>query len=637
MRIPPFKSLLLALVAACIPLQYFFAYPQNGQPSQNAIVAHAREALREGNAQSAISMLAGFVESHPENFQAKMTLGMAFEMAKQPHRADQEFKAALRLRPNDVSAILALGSAYNQTGEFKKAIPLLEKAAASGRAQAAYFELAVAKARLHRFEEAAKALHHVHLPEDPEQQIAYRRLEASIDAGMGNLKAAAKEMEQALRFAPNDPNLIVSTAVVEEQAKNPQRTAQLLQPIFSNHPNPLVGLWLLRAQLALKHNTDATLRTLNELHVPPHEELPWHLELAKTLADGGLHREAVQQFQAASRIAPHNTSVLYDLALEQYRSGQPSAALATAKRAVGIQDSAEMEDLKGDIEESLGDSLHAAHSYQKAVALAPNDERYRLTLGYELLKHHSFAPAQIVFQQAAGLFPDSARMQVALGMTDFFLQRYKKATRALIQAVKLEQHSDFALNYLGITQLDQPAGVNREAVSAVCQRADSNLRDRLAATYCGALMLRKASKMNDDSQSKEILQRLHEAVRLAPQSPIANCALAKALEWVGQWPEARSQMETCVRLQPDSSQYHYRLGQIDEHLGLRKEAQHQFKLQEVANQKMRESIAQHKASVKQFLYDLRQSSSSQPRNEATNPPPISGDQKGAARNDSTRP
>lgn len=637
MRIPALTTLLLVLAAICTSLKYSFAYPQNVPSSPNAVVTQARVALREGKARTAISMLEGFVKAHPKDFQARMVLGMAFEMASQPHRAEQEFKEARHLRPNDSGAILALGSLYNQMGESKKAIPLLEKAAASGEGQTAYFELSVAAARLHRFGSAAKALHHVHLPESPKEQIMYRRLEASIDAGRGNVKAAAKDMEQALQLAPNDANLIVSTAVVEEQAKNPQRAAKLLQPLFSRHPDPMVGLWLLRAQLALKQNTDATLRTLKDFHLSTHEELPWHLELAKTLADGGLHRQAVQQFEAAAHIAPRNTSVLYDLALEQYRSRQPNAALATVKRAVAIKDSAEMEDLKGDIEESLGDSLAAAHSYQKAVALAPKDERYRLSLGYELLKHHSFEPARIVFQQAAGLFPNSVRMRVALGMTDFFLQRYHKATQALIQAVKLEHKSDFALNYLGTTQLDQPVGVSSGAVTAVCQRADSNPQDRLAATYCGALMLRKASKTNDESQSKEIVRRLREAVRLSPKSPIANCELGRSLQWAGQWSEARSQMEACVRLEPDSSQYHYRLGQIDEHLGLRKLAQQQFRLQEVANQKMNESIARHKASVKQFLYDLRRTSSPQPGSGTSGPGQISGARKGSAHSRSLEP
>ncbi len=597
------------LMADCLPNQSF-AYGLNAHPSQETAlesdtVSRAREALRAGNTGVAISLLEEKVQSDPSDFQARLTLGEAYQIAHQPARAEEEFTAALRIHPEDPAALLALGSLYNQQMKSQEAEPLLRKAAASGQNEAAHFQWAIALARLHRYREAAAALRPVHPPHLTEQRIAYESLKASIDSGNGDAPSAAHDMEEALQVAPQNTGLILSTGIAESRAKNWRRAASLLQPVFASHPNPLAGVSLLQAQLALKQDPTATLQTLGAIPLPAEEELPLHLELGRILADGGLHKEAASEFQAAAALAPDQVDTLFDLAVEQYRAQQWDAALATVERTSLLSDSAELEDLKGDIQEARADYVAAAQSYQRAVALAPNDERYRLSFGAELLKHQSYEPALVVYQQAAGLFPDSVRVRVALGMTYFFLERYDDASQALIQAVQLDRDSDLALNYLGITQLAQPGEVSAAASTPICQRADSNPHDGLAATYCGALLLRQAYDAADKSQSEEIHRRLAGAVKLSSKDPIANCQLGKALEWTEEWKEARPQMETCVRLQPDSAENHYRLAQVYKHLGLYQLAQQQFGLQEAARQKKGEDLARRDATVKKFLYELQ--------------------------------
>jgi tetratricopeptide (TPR) repeat protein len=557
------------------------------------------------NPRAAISILEERLKEVPSDFQARITLGEAYQLASQPARAEEEFRAALQIHPGQPEALLALGSLYNQQRKFEAAQHLLRKAAESGQNETAHFQWAFALAGLHRYREAAAALRPVHPPEPTEQRIAYQRLKASIDLGNGKARSAAEDMEEALRLSPHDGGLIVSAGVAEAQAKHWQQAISLLQPSFQSNPNPVAGVSLLQAQVALKQDTAATLQTLHAIHLPTEEAAPLYFELARILADGGLHRQAAFEFQAGAALAPAHSDALFNLALEQYRSGQMDAALATAERAKGLGDSAELEDLKGDVQEARADYVAAAECYQRAVALAPKDERYRLSLGMELLKHESFEPALVVFKQAAGLFPDSVRMRVALGMTYFFLERYAEASEALTQAVSLERKSDLALRYLGMTQLDQPVAGRSPAVKPLCQRADAHPDDGSAVTYCAALLLREAVEAGDKSQSREILRRLTRAVKLSPMDSLANCQLGKALEWIGQWEEARSQMEKCVRLQPDSAENHYRLGQVYQHLGLPELARQQFELHEAARREMSEDVAHREASVKHFLYDLQ--------------------------------
>lgn len=568
-------------------------------------VSRATNAMHAGDTQAAISILVAWVQSHPSSFQARVTLGGVYQAARQPERAETEFTAALQLHPNDPAALLALGSLYNQQRQFEKAEPLLRQAAASGQNPAAHFQLAMTLAELHRYAQAAVALRQVHPPQAADQRIAYQRLKASIDMGNGHAQYAAADMEEALQISPHDAGLQVSTGIAEVQSKNWKRAISLLQPAFENHPNLLVGMSLLQAQVASREDIEATLGKLRAVSMPAEDALPFHLELGKVLANGGLDKEAASEFQTAADLAPNRADILFDLALEQYRSRELDAALATEGQAKALGDTAELEDLQGDIQEERGDYVAAVQSYQRAVALAPKDERYRLSLGFDLLRHQSFEPALAVFQQAAEYFPESVPVHVAMGMTYFFLQRYHEASQVLIQAASLDRKSDLAFNYLCITQLDQPVVGDGAAITTICQRADSNPQYRPAATYCGALLLRKAIEAGDKSQTQEILRRLNVAVSLASNDPIANCQLGKGLAWIGKWQEARSQMETCVRQQPDSVEDHYRLGQVYQHLGLSELAREQFALHEVARDKMGEDLARRDATVRKFIYDLQ--------------------------------
>ena len=79
-------------------------------------------------------------------------------------------------------------------------------------------------------------------------------------------------------------------------------------------------------------------------------------------------------------------------------------------------------------------NLSAVKSYQAAVALAPNEESYRISLALELIRHKSFEPARVVLEQAEQSRPDSWRVQVALGMVEYFAGSAEDATRTLLKA-----------------------------------------------------------------------------------------------------------------------------------------------------------------------------------------------------------
>lgn len=471
-----------------------------------------------------------------------LALGLAAEAAPGSARQASPTRAValeqfVRDHPGDPQALAALGELYNREGRSQEAEPLLARAVklAPGLA-AARLEWAVSLARLHRYRPAQTALRGVSPPSDAEQLVAFLRLKASIDAGLGEASRAASDMERALEIRPGEASLLLAAGVAESAA----------------------GQWSPAAR---------------------------HLEAA------------------AAQMTP-SPEILFDLALAQFRSGDVDAAEATGKRARSIADSAAIEDLLGDIQEARGASLDAVHSYQAAVTLAPEDERYRLALGLELLRHQTFEPARVVFQQAAALFPRSTRLKVALALTDYFLERHPDATDILVEAAKSDPSSTLVFRYLGELQLTGPASPDPAAISELCRYADAHPGQGSADAYCGAALLRMAREAGGRARQREIVRRLERAARLSPGDPTARCELGRAFQWTGDWQRARAEMEACVRLDPASAEAHYRLAQIDQHLGLRELAQTQFALQRQAEQSQVNANARRDATLTKFLFSM---------------------------------
>ena len=430
-------------------------------------------------------------------------------------------------------------------------------------------------ARAHRYAEAEAAIKGIPPPAEREQRISFFRLKAAIAEGLGNANAAAEDMEAAAKLAPKDVNLQLGSGIARLQAQ------------VKSHENP-----------------SATLRSLRSVGLPPASELDLRLRMAEILTRANLYAEAVVDFEAASRLGPSRSDILYNLALARFHTSQWDAALESAERVKALEDSASLESLIGDIQEKRGDALAAVHSYQAAVALEPGEERHRLALGVEFLRHQTFDAALLVFEQSAALFPQSVRVKILLGLTYYLVDRSPDAIRSLLEASQLDPKDEIAARYLGEITLQDTATPNSAAVTQLCGFADEQQNFKNANVFCGGALLRVARDTEDYARKPEILRRLQQAERAAPGEPTAHCELGKAFEWTEQWQEARTQTEACVRLQPDSSEGHYRLSRIYRRLGLKILAKQQTLLQQQAVQRQSEESVRRANTVTKFLFLL---------------------------------
>jgi tetratricopeptide (TPR) repeat protein len=343
-------------------------------------------------------------------------------------------------------------------------------------------EQAVTLTREKRFVEAAKAIEGAAEPAELGQRIAYHRLRAAIDSGLGENIAAANEMRAALTLAPSDSNLLLATAVAELQA--------------------------------------------------------------------GLLDDAVVHAHTAGN-------------------------------------SPDAEALLGDIEEKRGDYAKAITSYRSAIAAAPSQERYRIDLAFQWIKHQDFLDAIDLLTKSSTLFPRSARLRTLLGIADYGEGEIQHAEAALEEAIRCDPKLNSAYECLARIALQSSAAPSEAIVHSLCSWND---------LVCSALQLRTARESGNATLAKQSLARLLAA---PPDSAVAACESARALDWAGQTDAARARMETCVKLDP-LPQNHYRLALLYSKLGLSELARRELEIRKQLLHDMSEQSALGLSALQTF-------------------------------------
>lgn len=576
------------------------------QARRESPLLQAQAALDANDPRHAVEILTPYLKTYPTDESARLLLAEAFVMSGQPKQGEEQYQRILERSPANYLALAGLGELYISEEELQKAEPLLAKAVRNSQHEPQLrIEWAQVLVRLHRFKEASIAIANVTAPGTGSDRISFYRLKAAIDAGTGNSSAAASQMERALAGQPDDANLQLATAAAQLQAGYLPRAGKLAAAAYNQTHAPEAGILLLQAQFASHSDIHATLSSLRSLSLPPEQELALHQHLAQLLVAHDDFADAAIDLARAAELDPTNSDLRYNLALAQFKSGSTKEALASAQKAKEIGDSADIEGLLGDIQENVGDSLAAIKSYQAAVALDPKSENHQLSLALEFIRHRNFEPAKLVLKQAEKSFPNSWRVQVALGMVEYFVGTKPAASQILLHAADLAPDPELAFRYLGDIELDESAAPDPAAVTRLCGYADAHPKAAREQLYCGALALHTDYALRDKSHINEIIRRLTIASKALPDEAAPHCELGRAYSWLEDWVAAQEQSEICVKLNPNSAQAHYRLSQIYHHTGQTDRAREEIKLYKEASEKLAEENEQHERTLNTFLYTIQ--------------------------------
>ena len=369
------------------------------------------------------------------------------------------------------------------------------------------------------------------------------------------------------------------------------------------------------AGLARAHQFAEAERLLEGVPVPEDRAQAVAFYRLHAAIDSGLERpeQASQDMHTALRLSPTDSGLSratavadLQLAESQLRSGNARAALASAARAKDLEDTGNVEALLGEIQESVGDSIAAVKSFETAVRLAPESERFRLDLALELVAHQTYQPALTVLERSVNDLPQSARIHTALGLTLFLSGREQEAAAEVLKAIALDAHFVPAVRYLGEIGLSGAEPPARHIIEAECRYADEHPKDSESNASCGALEARIAAADPATANWVPILRRLASAAEASPENVLAHCEYGKALEQKHDLPRARTELETCARLNPDSVEVHYRLARLYRALGLTEKARRELALRSAAERRLAASNEARQRSVQAFLYSMKE-------------------------------
>ncbi len=313
--------------------------------------------------------------------------------------------------------------------------------------------------------------------------------------------------------------------------------------------------------------------------------------------------QATSALKAAYRIRPGDTANEAELARACLGVGDVDSAKAHLDHLKSEGALADAHRLAGDIAEKQGDSVRAVAEFQKAVELEPSEKNY-FAWGSELLVHRAVWQAKSVFEQAAGLYPNSARLLTALGATLFAGALYDDAAYKLCSASDMNPKDSESYELLGKIEIASPNPL--PCVKERLERFVTLRPESAMANYYVAMAVWKAGggQAAKESTLLQVKVQLERAAQL-------NDACAECWLQLGNIASARHEYESAAKdyqkaiaRDAKSSEAHYRLGVAYDRLGRRDEARAQFSLHDQLAKESAAEVQQQRLQIKQFIVEL---------------------------------
>jgi len=313
----------------------------------------------------------------------------------------------------------------------------------------------------------------------------------------------------------------------------------------------------------------------------------------------GSYREAVPLLEKAYRIDPSDTQNEYDLARAYEGNGNFKLALERVNELLTHQNRADLHRLAGELNEKMGHPLAAVHEYQQAVRLDPSEQNY-FAWGSELLFHRAVWQAQEVFRDGVKAYPQSSRMQTALGTALFAGALYDKAALRLCAASDLNPANIEPYVFMGKVELASPDPL--PCVEAKLARFLREQPKNSLANYLYAMAILKRHQLSTDTRAMQQAEALLEkAVRLDATCGKAYLQLGILAYSQRDVPKAIDFYKKAIEASPQLGESYYRLGVAYDRLGETAKARLQFQRHDKIEKKQEEAVNSQRRQIKQFL------------------------------------
>jgi tetratricopeptide (TPR) repeat protein len=449
-----------------------------------------------------------------------------------------EFRAELKIAPEDVLANVQLGMALVELRRPEEALTPLQLAAHAERPEArALYYLGRCQLSLGHLPQAVAAL---------QRALALAQGEG---AGAANLGSIHNLLGQALRRLGRDAEAAPQFAEAEGLAARgvAAARAEYQANAAPGHEHPARTPPLVE-EAPLAKVPEAEREGIRRRVVIAMARAYLNLGVAKTQA--GRLEDAADLFEKAVALDDRLPRVQYSLGAARFRLKQFDKALDPLRKALAGDPT--------DVNLRRMLSLASFHTrdYRKAAELLKDDAGLEddpsllFTYGLSLVHTGRAKEAEVVFARLFYRYGDSAELSVVLGQAQAQEGNFDAAIKALTRALEIEPEAAEANGTLGVIYLKQ--GRLAEAEKAL--RAELRLRpDDLPSKQNLAVVLEAQQR------PQEAVALLRDILQSKAGSTEAHYLLGKILLAEGNTAQALEELEAGVRLAPDDANIHYQL------------------------------------------------------------------------------
>jgi len=322
--------------------------------------------------------------------------------------------------------------------------------------------------------------------------------------------------------------------------------------------------------------------------------------LAEFYIQSGKVADAQPLLETAQQIQPDSYDNGYDLAMADFLLGRLEDARNVATRVAQRQNTGEVHNLLGQIDEKDGKFVDAVNEYEAAVHLDPSEDNF-FDWASEMLLHRTYDPAIDIFQRATQKYPKSARLYIGLGLALSARGKYDDAVKALLAAADLNPSDPRCYVFLSKAYDSSPTQAN-EVTDRFRRYAELKPADARAQYYYAISLWKATRTQGSVADLQQIEALLKKAIALDDTLAEAHVQLGDLYSDQHEWDKSIPQYERALALNPNLSDAHYRLGTDYVHVGQKDRAQQEFAVYQKLRSEHLAELDKERAEVKQFVY-----------------------------------
>ena len=490
----------------------------------------------------AATILFPYREAQSDGAEARFERGLQLAQAGELPAAEQELRAAVKLRASDPEYLTSLATVLAIEKKIEESTVLFEKALkirpSDWRSRR---DLSANLWQLRRYADAKRHLKLV-LQERPADAQA-KLLLGLVSEKTGDDATAIAMLQSIPDLAKSQPEALVALA------KSYYRSGQGVKA------SDVLG--------ALTNGAGGEQRSLLA---------------AEVAEEAGDYLTAERLLLAIPADSSDSDQARYRLAVVKFNSGRYEQSQAIVQELVrrGRKDGPTLR-LSAWCYHKTNQEEQAINTFREAVELDPTDEKNFLDLGALLLEQRKFSAASELAGRTVGAFPKSAEALALLGSVELARENFTDAVQTYSRSIELDPDNSDAI--VGLAKAQAAAGWNDQARETL-EKAIQRFPGRATFELQLALLLLNDAADRDPLKQARAERLLHSAARHDPNSSEAQYQLGNLALSRGQTTSAIDYLENAARMSSESAKAHFALARAYRRAGRTEDAARETALYE---------------------------------------------------------